>query len=422
LLKQLIKWSARAYYRRIEVSGAENIPFDKPVIFAPPHQNAMMDGVVIITSQSLQPYILTRADVFNKPTVAKMLKAIRFIPIYRKRDNVDHRANNNPIFEFCAEKLKGLGALLIFPEADMHMKKRLRPVRKGLARIAFKAEAENNFELDVKVIPVGLDFSYYSRARSDVMVSFGKPLSIKDYQKIYEEHESKAIRVFTEDLAAKIHERMIHIKSDEDYELMIFMCKMLYDKKNLKHDIFTAQQKVVKVEQLKADKPQKYKQLMLLLSEYQNLLQQNNAKDWQVKTPLKSISNCLIEYFILLGLTPFWLWGEINNFFPNRIPFMVIPKLVGPQFKSSGIFLLSFFLFIIFYTLQTLTAYWLSGSPLFALMYFFTLAGSGFFAVKFREYWNRNTKNYQFASKTKKQPKILENLKNLRKEIMEVLG
>ncbi len=422
ILKKLLEWSAKGYYRRMEVSGLENIPADKPVIYAAPHQNAMMDGLAVVINQKRQPYLIARADVFNNKTLGSILKSIRLVPIFRQRDKVDTRVMNAPIFEQCAKILEDNGSILIFPEANMFMQKRLRPLRKGLARIVFKAEEQNDFNLDVQVIPVGLDFSYYSRARSDLMVNFGKPISVKEYQSLYEEHPAKAFRKLTLDLQTKIQEQMIHIARDEDYEQMIFMCKMLYNKKNLKDDILNAQKKVFLVENMRNEAPEKYALLMKNLSEYKVQLNHLELKDWLIKTPPKHTKRGItLQFIIQLGLLPLWLYGEIMNFLPNKIPFFVIPILVGPQFKSSGIFVMSFFLFQLFYIVQSIIVYSLTDSVIFAILYFFTLPISGFFAVKYRENWRRNVFRLKLNRLWAWNPKVIKNLQKMRAKIIALI-
>ena len=36
------------YYSRVEINGVENIPRDSAVIFAPNHQNALMDALIVL--------------------------------------------------------------------------------------------------------------------------------------------------------------------------------------------------------------------------------------------------------------------------------------------------------------------------------------------------------------------------------------
>ena len=48
LLKMWVWIAIHVYFRRIKVTGKENIPKDKPIIFAPNHQYAFMDALLIV--------------------------------------------------------------------------------------------------------------------------------------------------------------------------------------------------------------------------------------------------------------------------------------------------------------------------------------------------------------------------------------
>lgn len=63
-LKSYITLVHRIYYKKVFVQGKENIPANKPVIFAPNHQNALMDALAVISTVNKQPVFLARADMF----------------------------------------------------------------------------------------------------------------------------------------------------------------------------------------------------------------------------------------------------------------------------------------------------------------------------------------------------------------------
>ncbi|MEI6062544.1 MAG: 1-acyl-sn-glycerol-3-phosphate acyltransferase, partial [Bacteroidota bacterium] len=74
----------RLYYRRITVVGLEKIPADTPVIYAPNHQNALMDPLAVAFAARRQLAFLARADIFQKPAVARllnMLQILKFLPL-----------------------------------------------------------------------------------------------------------------------------------------------------------------------------------------------------------------------------------------------------------------------------------------------------------------------------------------------------
>ena len=53
------------YYGKVEINGKENIPRGEPVIFAPNHQNALMDALIVLFSAPQDVVFLARADIFN---------------------------------------------------------------------------------------------------------------------------------------------------------------------------------------------------------------------------------------------------------------------------------------------------------------------------------------------------------------------
>ena len=48
-------WHNNVYYRKVIVLGRDKIDYDKHLIFAPNHQNALMDALAIVYSLKTQP-------------------------------------------------------------------------------------------------------------------------------------------------------------------------------------------------------------------------------------------------------------------------------------------------------------------------------------------------------------------------------
>ena len=59
------------------------------------------------------------------------------------------------------------------------------PIKTGVAIIALGAEAKYNFELDLSIVPIGLNYSNPHNFKSDVFVNIGKPIKVSDYKDIY---------------------------------------------------------------------------------------------------------------------------------------------------------------------------------------------------------------------------------------------
>lgn len=66
---------------------------------------------------------------------------------------------NDETFEKCSTMLEQNKAIIIFSEGLCIQERQLRKLKKGSARIAFGSEEKNNFNLDLMIVPVGVNFS-----------------------------------------------------------------------------------------------------------------------------------------------------------------------------------------------------------------------------------------------------------------------
>ncbi len=204
ILRFFVRIALKTYFSRIEVYGQDNIPKNKAVILVGNHQNALIDPILLATHTNLKPYFLTRASVFKKSTVAKMLRFIRMIPVYRVRDGIANMEKNKETFDQCVKVLTDSGSVIIFGEGNHHHHRNLRPIRKGFARIAFQA-LEENPELDLVVLPVGINYANPHRSGSKVSIRFGPALTPKSY---YPHHDAivKAVQTSLLPLVSHIPE------------------------------------------------------------------------------------------------------------------------------------------------------------------------------------------------------------------------
>lgn len=179
LIKFWIKTSLNLYFGSIKVKGLENVPADKPVLFLPNHQNALLDALLIAVDCIRKPYFLTRSDVFKGSALNKLFDLARMLPIYRIRDGRDALKHNEAIFEKCAKLLGNNESLLMFPEANHNLQRRVRPLSKGFTRILFRT-LEESPGLDIRLVPVGLNYLSAEYFPDKVSIYFGKDISLQD--------------------------------------------------------------------------------------------------------------------------------------------------------------------------------------------------------------------------------------------------
>jgi len=178
ILRIKIKIALHFYFSKIKVYGKNNIPKNKAILLVANHQNALVDPLLVATHTRLKPYFLTRASVFNKSFIAKLLDFIRMIPIYRVRDGIGNMEKNKETFEKSTEVLFKKGTIVIFGEGNHNIHRNMRPLKKGFARIAYQA-LEANPDLDLVILPVGLNYGNHQRTGSKVSIFFGPTIDPK---------------------------------------------------------------------------------------------------------------------------------------------------------------------------------------------------------------------------------------------------
>lgn len=204
------------FYRRIEAQGVENIPKGKPTIFASNHTNALMDPLIITYHSGIQHYFMTRGDVFKQKVIGAIFRSWRMLPIFRMKDGIDTLSQNNPIMDFVIGRLKSGYSIIIFPEGSHFWQMTVQPLKKGLVRMAFEV-LEQDPDTELMVVPVGLYYTDMIRTNKDVLVSYGKPISIRDFKQ--EETPQKTYNQFNKELRDEMKKLVINIEKTEAYEI-----------------------------------------------------------------------------------------------------------------------------------------------------------------------------------------------------------
>ncbi len=179
VLKHIIQFGLHCYHREILVYGLENIPKDKPVLFLPNHQNALIDVLLVGVTCNRKPYFLARSDVFAGGILNLLFKYVRMIPIYRIRDG---RSTYPRMMRFLITALRVLGrseAIVMFPEGNHSLRRRVRQLSKGFTRVLFRA-VELSPQLDVQIIPVGLNYTNAEKFPGSTAIFYGEPISLQE--------------------------------------------------------------------------------------------------------------------------------------------------------------------------------------------------------------------------------------------------
>lgn len=214
-VKLFLKISLQFYAQKVKVLGKENIPKKGAVLFAINHPNALMDPLFATSNCTRENHFLVRADVFKKPLIKKFLATLNLMPIYRIRDGRKQLSNNEEIFEKCFNILKREETLIIFPQGGHSRDRSIKPLSKGFTRIVFGA-LEQNPDLEITVIPVGITYQNSSNHPSKVCVKFGEKI---DSRKILASNlKPKAIQILKDEVSHQLKKLTVHIPDDENYQ------------------------------------------------------------------------------------------------------------------------------------------------------------------------------------------------------------
>jgi 1-acyl-sn-glycerol-3-phosphate acyltransferase len=392
-----VKWLYGFYFSRFRIEAADKIPKGKPVILAPNHQNALMDALAFVSGlKGKQTVFLARADVFKSKFVIKILTFIKILPVYRIRDGRSELQKNEEIFEITSNVLhNSINPLCLYPEGNHGDKRRLRPLVKGIFRIAFKAQEKYGEHDGVKIVPAGVDYSDYHRFRKNLFVIFGDPIEVKDYWKDYLENQPVAINKLRDRLAEEMKKVMIHIESVTYYDLYMGLRK-IYNRKLCRlmglniHDQYhqyKADKNLISfLDQCLDKEPEKIEELNKEFQHYEKLKKELNYRDWVPRKRRYSILGNFFGVVLSLFTLPLVILGLFNNWPHLFLPPRITRGIRDKQFHSTAKWGFGAVLMTIYYPILGVLAliflpfWWLK------ILYILTLPSSGIYALNYRKF------------------------------------
>jgi 1-acyl-sn-glycerol-3-phosphate acyltransferase len=336
-----MEFSFRIYTKHFQVTTEYKEKKKDSIIFASNHGNSFHDAFSIIFSDHKILVFLTRGGIFGSKLVAFWLDAFYMLPIYRKRDGIKAVAKNHEIMEKCYELIKeGRHPVAMFPEGNHNMKYGLRPLQKGIARLAFNT-LEKYPDLDLKIIPIGVNYSDPTYFRANVLVKKGAPIYIKPFYDKYLENKAEGTKQLLEELKKEMAKLQLFIPADNYEEIDAKFRKLRVQGPNL---------------QVNFEKDKK-------------LIEDIVAGNAQELPPKKSSTIGLWIKRILLF--PIWALVWISNLIPSLIIRYIIKKFIGdPHFIDAVRYAAATFLFPIMYFIQALILYFIIDNGAIATLYF----------------------------------------------------
>lgn len=171
-----------------------------PLLIASNHPNSFLDAIIYDILFDVPIWSLARGDVFKRfPKAVPLLENAKIFPVFRMREGNGNLTDNYKTFEACMKVLKKKEAVTIFSEALCVNEWHLRPLKKGTARIAFKAWEQN---IDLKVLPAGINYSSFRHFGKKVDINLGLLINANDFN--LAAHDGAKHNAFNKNLAAQL--------------------------------------------------------------------------------------------------------------------------------------------------------------------------------------------------------------------------
>ncbi len=212
IIRHFIRIAAHLYFVDIQSSGLENTPRKGPVILAANHPGSLMDAVLLSTQVPRKISYLAKSDLFRFPFVSTLFDNLGVIPIYRPGQEPQHSERNVQAFGRVYQVLENQGCIGIFPEGRNSPQRQVAELRTGTARMALGAEARNNYQLGLCIVPIGLSFESRELFLSSALLSFEQPIWVADYACLHRENPEHAVRTLTQDLQRALRGQALHIE------------------------------------------------------------------------------------------------------------------------------------------------------------------------------------------------------------------
>lgn len=298
----------------MSVYGKENIPEKGAVIFIGNHQNALIDAIVVPTTNNRNSHFLTRASAFKIGLVDQILRSLNMIPVYRVRDGVRTIEKNFVVFEQCIEILEQEKAIQIFAEGEHHLKRRIIPLKKGFARIIL-GTLQKYPDLPIYIVPIGINYDSHLNFPSSTSIYYGKPILANQFIDI-KKPDLKFTEI-TNQVSIALKNLTLHVDDLANYDEII-----------------------VKLETMGVD--------------YLNPFEANKLVENLDAIP--SAEKVKKENFN--WYTPLHLLAKLNSVFPLLIWKYIKPKIKDVVFTNTYRFALITTLFPLFYLIQTAIVYY----------------------------------------------------------------
>ncbi len=415
--RRIFRRGVEFYFLDLQVEGEAHLTSEGPLLLASNHPNSVLDAMVL-GSQVRRPIgFLARSGLF-RGVMGRLMKAAGAIPIFRRQDGPPTKpGGNDDAFRAAFDVLTDGGVIGIFPEGQNAPERHVRDIKTGVARIALGAEAANGWSLDVKVIPIGLNYEERDQFLARVLIRFGPPIRAVDYRERFEADPRAAARTMTDDLQHAMRAQAIHVHREEHTVLLHAIDALVGDQLQAELvgsiDLRTLDEKFLQrvsgrgtergdlegrrqVRQWIADaidhyertKPEELARLTRNLERYEAHLRQLRLRHGFEESAARKVSarwEAAKATTYAIALAPIALWGLFHNFVPYRLTRRFALRAPEEAIRSVRAVTGGALFFTLAYLFHSSGVWGAGATPIGLALYVVSLPLSGVWFMRYRQ-------------------------------------
>jgi 1-acyl-sn-glycerol-3-phosphate acyltransferase len=388
----ILRITNKVYFNKFQVKGLDNIPDTGPLFLVANHPSAFMDPIVIATVTNRKLSFLGKGILFDNKILKWLLPKFNVIPIFRINETAGQANKNKDIFTLCYKHFANGGALLAFPEGISLTERKIKKIQSGTARICLGAAAANNYELDIKIVVIGLNFSDPHKFQSDLFIKIDAPINVSDYYDLHKADSFKAAHSLSDEIRLRLETQVVAIENADIDKLvanieLMYKSQILQDlghsSKLMEHHFNTSKAISDSVHYFSKTDPSRVEDFKSKIKLYLSNLEHLSLNDNLIKRIGKSapILNAFKSILFIICGFPFFIFGILNNFLPFKIPGWSAKYISDrAEFYGSIAFSLGTLTFILFYSAQLFLFFKYVNDFKLLLLYCLLLPTSGIFA------------------------------------------
>ncbi|KXX72016.1 1-acyl-sn-glycerol-3-phosphate acyltransferase [Flammeovirga sp. SJP92] len=417
-------------FYKVEKTGWEKIPKDVPILFAVTHPLMYIDALVLGCSYNKPLYFITKSTVFKGKFNKWFFKKLNMIPVVRKQDVPKGQPfSNKDMFKHCINTLTEGGDILIFSEGTSIWERKLRGLKSGTARIALETEVANQFQLNVHIVPVALNYTHIGSVFPSVSIEIGDPIKANEYKEDYESNSGKTAQEITKKIEEEILKSYFTLPNLEAEAPLIQSVTMYTEttpfkrKQSLKDYFHYLNKGLDFLEELSENQLNTIKEK---IENYSALLKKQKIKDetfWNNGKSHQSLWTLFFRSIVAILVLPFHCVNWVLNKIPYKISKSIALKSSNEmEVWGANLIALCGVIFPIFYFTYLMMAYYLWGG--FPWYYFLVMLIFPFFTYAsyfFNNYLNFLVSDWRVFLLSKQNKTTYQSIKEERKSIIDAI-